>query len=64
MLTLNKFLQQNHLYNGYMDESMNPLWMLASLDAVNLILLMNAICLQFNKKTNCYLTCFQCKEQI
>ena len=42
-----------NLYNGYMDERMNPLWMLASLDAINLILLMNAICLRFNKKADC-----------
>jgi len=47
-----------NLYNGYMDERMNPLCMLASLDAINLILLMNAICLRFNKKTDCYFNGF------
>ena len=42
-----------NLYNGYMDEKINPLWTLASLDSVNFMLLMNAIHLRFNKKTNC-----------
>ncbi len=39
-----------NLYNGYMDERMNPLWILISLDSVNFMLLMNAIYLRFNKK--------------
>jgi hypothetical protein len=41
-----------NLYNGYMCENMNLLWLLASLDAANLILLMNAIHLRFNNKIN------------
>jgi hypothetical protein len=44
-----------NLYNGYTDERMNLLWMLASLDAVNLNLLFNAIYLRFTQETICYL---------
>ena len=47
-----------NLYNGYMDEIMNPLWMLASLDPVNLNLLFNAIYLRFTQETVCYLNGF------
>ena len=43
-----------NLYNGYMNERMNPLLMLASLDSANFTLLMNAIYLRFRKAT-CYL---------